>query len=621
MGHPAGSRQWGKHKMKIQTYNSQAKRTDKIASQRINVQANSAVFEQAGVDFAAAGKQGANILSTWALEENKLVVDAEAAQAGRDFKEQIEIEATKIDSDPALNADPIAAATQFKNMTRGMVNTRISKMKSPAAKKMFAASSRTAASTLGLGVRKAARKRLVSTHIAQASAEGLQLEEDIAAASEFPNSPNYLELKTKLYGDPTDPAKPGIYKELVRKGFLTAVQGQKQELKSLSRVATGIINKEFLKASIELNSGKPMRMGVAVKAYAKIAQDLADPKKYPDLDNLTRIKLTEQAISASDSAMRRRVSDDRKITATENKNRTEKQRKSYTKTLVEIIKSRNGSKVTPPSAEDIVQLLANDEISSTQFDKLVDSINNSQDAEVTDPKFLQELNTELYAADNRAEIDKVLQKALNETGPGKKLKYAVFNNLQLTARGITTPRSRRVKIYRKMLQQAAKAGGPLQKLLKNFKGGDYDNTLFVFDLKLQDPRVNPLEVFEESIEEIIEKQKVNLKQLPKPKFPPMFLPTISIPDQKKGSASFNLPNSGTVELIPKPIEEWTIEDVSYSRNKAQSEFKGSLGALAIEIFNLTIIEKYIEDKKPASAEEVEKAIKKVEAVRELKAQQ
>ena len=398
--------------MKIQTYNSQAKRTDKIASQQIKVQANSAVFEQAGVDFAAAGKQGADILSTWALEENKLVVDAEAAQASRDFKEQIQIIATKIDSDPALNANPTAAANQLKNMIRSIVTTTTSKMKSPAAKKMFAASSRTTASTLGLGVRKAARKRLVSTRIAQASALGRQLEQEIAAASEYPNSVNFLDLKEKLYGDPNDPAKPGIYKELVKQGILTAVQGQKQELKSLSRVATGIINKEFLKASIELNSGNPMRMGVAVKAYAKIAQDLADPKKYPDLDNLTRIKLTGQAISASDSAMRRRVSDDRKITADEKTNRTKIHTKNYTKTLVAIIKSRTGSKVTPPTAEELVQLLARGDINDTQFDKLTDMINDSQDADVTDPQFLQEITTALFEADNKNDIDKVMRLSL-----------------------------------------------------------------------------------------------------------------------------------------------------------------------------------------------------------------
>ena len=609
--------------MKIQTYNSQAKRTDKIASQQIKVQANSAVFEKAGVDFAAAGKQGADILSTWALEENKLVVDAEAAQASRDFKEQIQIIATKIDSDPALNANPTAAANQLKNMIRSIVTTTTSKMKSPAAKKMFAASSRTAASTLGLGVRKAARKRLVSTHIAQASARGSQLEQEIAAASEYPNSANHLDLKEKLYGDPTDPAKPGIYKELVRKGFLTAVQGQKQELKSLSRVATGIINKEFLKASIELNSGNPMRMGVAVKAYAKIAQDLADPKKYPDLDNLTRIKLTEQAIIASNSAMRRRVSDDRKITADEKKKRTKKHREIFTETLVAIINSRNGSKVAPPTAEKLVQLLANDDISDTQYDKLTDAINDSRDADVTDPQFLQEITTALFEADNKNDIDKVMRRALNQTGPGKKLRYGAFNNLQSTARGITTPRSRRVKIYRKMLLQAAKAGGPLQKLLKNFKGGNYDNTVFKFDLKLQDPRVNPLEVFEEAIEEITEKQRVNLKQLPKPNFSPMVPPTVSMPNLKKedGSYSGALPSAVTSELVPKPIEEWTIEDVTYSRNKARSEFKGLLGALAIEIFNLAIIEKYIEDKKPASADQVEKAIKKAEDFKELKDRQ
>ena len=54
--------------MKIPTYKSQVKMTDRVAAQRMNVQANSAAFEGPGQAVAALGKQIA-AQSSWMEQE------------------------------------------------------------------------------------------------------------------------------------------------------------------------------------------------------------------------------------------------------------------------------------------------------------------------------------------------------------------------------------------------------------------------------------------------------------------------------------------------------------------------------------------------------------------------
>ena len=241
--------------MKIPTYNNQVKMTDRVAAQRMNVQANSSAFEGPGQAVAALGKQVA-AQASWMEQEQKLVNASEVASAKRLYASDLIQLENDIAKDPAYNTNPASAKTRFDTKSKQLFKTRSLKVAGNLAKTTFNTEAENLKSPSRLRTTKLARSRLVSENIVGKLTEASDAEKNLALLD--PKSPDYKELLESIIGAKDINGKvitPGVFGELARNGSIKAEDQSKYERKFLSNVSRNTVNKLLLGAST--NSGSP----------------------------------------------------------------------------------------------------------------------------------------------------------------------------------------------------------------------------------------------------------------------------------------------------------------------------------------------------------------------------
>ena len=240
-----------------------------------------------------------------------------------------------------------------------------------------------------------------------------------------------------------------------------------------------------------------------------------------------------------------------------------------------------------PTLIEIATALETKDITESQKNTLLTFLER-KGAIVTDTPYVASLVERIRKSDSKAEIEKYYTEALTNL---KRLNYKDIEFLRNIAQqyNANTPRMKRAKIFGSLIDKYTKTSDILDKILPGAsqRAGQVKAR---FDLAILEG-IQPKDAFNEAIESFNTEGKGNLRAIPIPKFLP----------------SYRGEGIGDMDIVNRDLSTWTLSEVESSRAQAKSKYKGRIGSLAVELFNLEMIEKYIAQRNDAESE-VKKAI-------------
>ena len=566
--------------MKIQTYQSRVRMTDKIASQPLNVQANSAAFEGGGQSLVTIGGAIA-AQSKWMDAEQKLVNASEVSKAEDAYEQELVTLENQIANTPAYNAKPQLAKFYFEQRAKVLKAGVASKITGRLAKTTFGAKARDMEGTSRLRLMKLARTRLVSESMAKIFEDVDTLEKEISKLN--PDHPDYQKKWDALYGKGN---KKGKFDEAVANGYIKAEDRYKYEKRSRGNVQVNQIGK-LLQGATELSGTEgDIKNGTAAKKALEVYRDL-ESGFAPDLTPDDRQKLSEQALRLYHALDQRRVSLFNQKQAREKKDRVESQLNNFTAMSSRFLNADKSpddqdAQAKRPTLIEIATALETKDITESQKNTLLTFLER-KGAIVTDRPYVASLVEKIRKSDSKAEIEKVYTEALTNL---KRLNYTDIEFLRNIAQqyNANTPRMKRAKIFGKLLEGYIKPSGILDKILP---GASQRASLVEarFDLAIL-VGAEPRDAFNEAIESFNTDHQVNLREIPLPRFLP------SYPGE----------GIGDMDIVNRDLSTWTLSDVQQSREKTKKNYKGRVDLLASELFSLEMIEKYIAQRTAAKNE-------------------
>ena len=581
--------------MKIPTYKSQVKMTDRVAAQRMNVQANSAAFEGPGQAVAALGKQIA-AQSSWMEQEQKLVNASEVSNAKRLYATDLIQLENDISIDPKYNSNPIEARKQFETKSRSLFKTRSLNVKGNLAKTTFSTEAENLKAPSRLRTTKLARTRLVSENIVEKLSTASEAEKKLAELD--PTSKDYKDLLETIIGVKDihgNIIKPGVFGELALNGSIKAQDQLKYERKFLSGVSRNTVNKLLLGASTVSGSKDDLANGTAGKQAMLVYNQLQNPNQHPNLTATDRTKLSEEALRLATQLDNRRISLFNQQESREKKKRTEKQKTNFNALISRIQKFRQDPrnlkkgeiKVAPIEAN---QLLENGDISVSQHNAVIKALND-QGAVVSDKDYIASLIRKISEAPDKFVIAKVVNEAYKNVNT--RLNYADLTMVRQAGEQYTskTPRAKLATKLGSLLKTLTATSGVMDRIMPGSgKRGEsvYDGYL----LQVADGD-SPLEAFQEAFESYNTTERIILKEIPLPRFRPNVAQSMEV------SSMVDDFNQSSPEK--RDLSKWTLRDIAWSRNKAQTEWKGKVGSLARQEVYLDMLERYVEQRESAKA--------------------
>ena len=555
--------------------------TDRVAAQRMNVQANSAAFEGPGQAVAALGKQIA-AQSSWMEQEQKLVNASEVSNAKRLYATDLIQLENDISIDPKYNSNPIEARKQFETKSRSLFKTRSLNVKGNLAKTTFS----TEAENLK------APSRLRTTKLARTTAS--EAEKKLAELD--PTSDDYEDLLETIIGVKDihgNIIKPGVFGELALNGSIKAQDQLKYERKFLSGVSRNTVNKLLLGASTDSGSEDDLANGTAGKQAMLVYNQLQDPNQHSNLTATDRTKLSEEALRLATQLDNRRISLFNQQESREKKKRTEKQKTNFNALISRIQKFRQDPrnlkkgeiKVAPIEAN---QLLENGDISVSQHNAVIKALND-QGAVVSDKDYIASLIRKISEAPDKFVIAKVVNEAYKNVNT--RLNYADLTMVRQAGEQYTskTPRAKLATKLGSLLKTLTATSGVMDRIMPGSgKRGEsvYDGYL----LQVADG-ASPLEAFQEAFESYNTTERIILKEIPLPRFRPNVALSMEV------SSMVDDFNQSSPEK--RDLSKWTLRDIAWSRNKAQTEWKGKVGSLARQEVYLDMLERYVEQRERA----------------------
>ena len=314
---------------------------------------------------------------------------------------------------------------------------------------------------------------------------------------------------------------------------------------------------------------------------------------WPDLTPDDRQKLSEQSLRLHHALGRSRESLFNQKQAREKKDRDKRQLTNFTAMSSRFLNFQVNpedadAKAKRPTLIEIATAFEAKDINESQKNHLITFLER-KGAIVTDTPYVASLVEKIRKADSKAEIEKYYTEALTNL---KRLNYKDIEFLRNIAQqyNSNTPRMKRAKIFGSLIDKYTKTSDILDKILPGAsqRAGQVKAR---FDLAILEG-IQPKDAFNEAIESFNTEGKVNLRAIPIPKFLP----------------SYRGEGIGDMDIVNRDLSTWTLSDVESSRAQAKSKYKGRIGSLAVELFNLEMIEKYIAQKK-ALENETEKEIK------------
>ena len=554
--------------MKIPTYERRARMTDKVASQPLNIQANSGAFEGGGQSLVTIGN-AVMAQATWMDAEQKIVNANEVSKAEGLYKEALIKLENEINETPAYNSNPKQAAAYFELRNKALLANSAKGITGKLATSTFLTNANDLKLTSKARMTKIARARLVSKSIEEAQIKANTLENELAELE--PGSSQYKKKEDELYGRGN---KEGVFDSMVMKGIIKPTDRYKFEKKSRGKVESNHIHKALTVAQTMSLTEDDIKTGSASKQALQVYNDIiAGKHKHLDFDQ--KQKLAEQALRLSNTLMTRRNNEFERKQLREKRDRDDRHLNNSNALLSRIITERTkpddaDAQKKAPTAIEVEKAFVNKQINKSQYEGIIRAL-NSQGAVVTDRNYLANQVERIRKAQSKQEIEKVITESYKNIS---RLNYDDLRFLRSMAEqyAANTPRMKRAKIFGTLIDTLLKPSG----ILDNILPGARERAGLVktnFDIAIME-NVDPLEAFNTALDQFRVDEKINLRKIPIPRF---------------------LPVAPGAEALAenRDISTWTLADVSASREMAKTKFKGRVGSLATELFNLEMIDRYI----------------------------
>ena len=232
-----------------------------------------------------------------------------------------------------------------------------------------------------------------------------------------------------------------------------------------------------------------------------------------------------------------------------------------------------------------IEALESGQISQEGYNKIVAALSGI-DPPSDDGAFVVKMIKEISAAESKEDLDEIIGRALAEVNPTGKLTLATYHNFvsMAVAAEAKTPMERNKKSYRAALISILGEKG----LFAIFGGEEARSAtvLLQFETSLQEG-VDPEVAFQNAVNTFSDIVIVDLNKFPRPLLGPS-----------------------------KPLEEYTLDDVTETIERTQEKFEGRAGTLVIQMRLLRALEAFLikkgaappaqENVKPTDAENLDK---------------
>jgi len=320
-------------------------------------------------------------------------------------------------------------------------------------------------------------------------AEALKLESKLIDTISSSSGPALAEATDKLYGE------NGLYATMVADNLINLETAQKRIIGSKSKTAKLTVNKALANAAY----------GQDYNAANKIAAQLFDNTMYPDLKGEARVTAQKQASGLATRLERQVARSQEKASKVADL----KIKKTQIKTNRLYNDKLNNNEVV--TLQKIESLYGDNLLNDTQYNNIRERIIEGDEIG-SDQGTILEFRNEIYDAQDKFEVDVIIEKYEKNLGKGKPISYQDFIPLREFAEDqkAKTPRALEIKRLRGLIRENVGTSGGMNvgnnSVRDNMMSAD---ALDTFDRLINDKDVNGKtrivrEVYEEVVSQVRE---------------------------------------------------------------------------------------------------------------------
>ena len=469
--------------MRVPTYKRQTKMTAKTGAINFSVQANPGALSAGSNAMAQFGQQAMNV--TLDYMEKQLKMERQADINNRENK--IREKATNLITEAQTKnfKTTTEANTYFKkkwnpiqlNALKGVTDRVVSPILNEKLTDLRAIALN--------NFNKISRLKIID----YGKAEALKLESKLIDTISSSSGSALAEATDKLYGE------NGLYATMVADNLINLETAQKRIIGSKSKTAKLTVNKELAAAAY----------GQDYNAANKIAAQLFDNTMYPDLKGEARVTAQKQA-SGLATRLERQVA---RSQEKESKVADLKIKKTQIKTNRLYNDKLNNNEVV--TLQKIESLYGDNLLNDTQYNNIRERIIEGDEIG-SDQGTILEFRNEIYDAQDKFQVDVIIEKYEKNLGKGKPISYQDFIPLREFAEDqkAKTPRALEVKRLRGLIRENVGTSGGMNvgnnSVRDNMMSAD---ALDTFDRLINDKDVNGKtrivrEVYEEVVSQVRE---------------------------------------------------------------------------------------------------------------------
>ena len=469
--------------MRVPTYKRQTKMTAKTGAINFSVQANPGALSAGSNAMAQFGQQAMNV--TLDYMEKQLKMERQADINNRENK--IREKATNLITEAQTKnfKTTTEANTYFKkkwnpiqlNALKGVTDRVVSPIVNEKLTDLRAIALN--------NFNKISRLKIID----YGKAEALKLESKLIDTISSSSGSALAEATDKLYGE------NGLYATMVADNLINLETAQKRIIGSKSKTAKLTVNKELAAAAY----------GQDYNAANKIAAQLFDNTMYPDLKGEARVTAQKQASGLATRLERQVARSQEKASKVADL----KIKKTQIKTNRLYNDKLNNNEVV--TLQKIESLYGDNLLNDTQYNNIRERIIEGDEIG-SDQGTILEFRNEIYDAQDKFQVDVIIEKYEKNLGKGKPISYQDFIPLREFAEDqkAKTPRALEVKRLRGLIRENVGTSGGMNvgnnSVRDNMMSAD---ALDTFDRLINDKDVNGKtrivrEVYEEVVSQVRE---------------------------------------------------------------------------------------------------------------------
>ena len=412
--------------MRVPTYRSQSKMTSKTGAINFSVQANPGALSAGSRAMASFGDLGMKLSLDYLETQLKMERTADINKRENGIREK---------------ASSLIREAQTKNFTtteeaNSFFNRKWLPISLTATKKITDKVVRTSIDEKLNDLRlialndfnKVSRLKIIDHGKSQALKKEKLLIDKISASS----GTALAEATDQLYGE------NGLYASMVSGGLITKEAAEKRIIQTKSKAARLTVNKELSEAAYGQNAN----------SANQIANNLFDEKKYPDLSAEERVILQKQASTLANRLTNLAAKTAEKQIRINDKKIKKTQRKTFSTFLVKIQNKE------PVTLHKIETLFGDGRLDSTQYNILRTNVVEGDEV-ASDQGTVLDFRNEIYNAEDKFEINKVVEKYSKKIGKGNPISINDFISLKEFAENqkAKTPRAKEIKRLRSLIEE------------------------------------------------------------------------------------------------------------------------------------------------------------------------